>query len=154
MLMLTEDAVRRFPRYHKYTLGSDLRRQALWVCRLVNRAWRDQRRRERHLEHLVMAVDELKLLIQLGKELKAFASFGQFEEVSRVAVALGKQSGGWRRQFSGRPESGPLEGRACADITVRRRPLAEAGESDAERPTRRRLGARWAARGRRQARRR
>ncbi len=28
-LLEIEDAVRRFPRYHKYTLGSDLRRQAM-----------------------------------------------------------------------------------------------------------------------------
>ena len=32
---LLEQAVRRFPRYHKYTLGSDLRRQAYAVCRGV-----------------------------------------------------------------------------------------------------------------------
>ncbi|MCG5499157.1 hypothetical protein [Ectothiorhodospira variabilis] len=42
LLVLTEEAVRRFPRYHKYTLGTELRRQAMQVCRLVNRAWRDQ----------------------------------------------------------------------------------------------------------------
>jgi hypothetical protein len=29
---LLEEAVRRFPRYHKYALGTDLRRQAYAVC--------------------------------------------------------------------------------------------------------------------------
>ncbi|MCG5548798.1 hypothetical protein [Halorhodospira halochloris] len=29
LLVLTEEAVRRFPRYHKYTLGSGLRRQGV-----------------------------------------------------------------------------------------------------------------------------
>lgn len=65
LLVLTEEAVRRFPRYHKYTLGSDLRHQAMEVCRLVNRAWRDPRGRSRHVAQLVMAVDEFKLLLQL-----------------------------------------------------------------------------------------
>ncbi|MDX8392454.1 MAG: hypothetical protein R8K53_07805 [Mariprofundaceae bacterium] len=32
LLVLIEDAVRHFPRYHKYTLGSDLRRQAMNIC--------------------------------------------------------------------------------------------------------------------------
>jgi hypothetical protein len=32
---LLEEVVRRFPRYHKYTLGADLRRQAYAVCRGV-----------------------------------------------------------------------------------------------------------------------
>ena len=30
---LLEEAVRRFPRYHKYALCTDLRRQAYAVCR-------------------------------------------------------------------------------------------------------------------------
>jgi hypothetical protein len=30
---LLEEAVRRFPRYHKYALGTDLRRRAYAVCR-------------------------------------------------------------------------------------------------------------------------
>ena len=37
-LVEVETAVRAFPRYHKYTLGSDLRCQAMNVCRLVARA--------------------------------------------------------------------------------------------------------------------
>ena len=37
-LLEVELAVRAFPRYHKYTLGSDLRRQAMDVNRLVARA--------------------------------------------------------------------------------------------------------------------
>jgi hypothetical protein len=41
LLVIVEEAIRRFPRYHKYTLGSDLRRQVMLLCRLVNRAWRD-----------------------------------------------------------------------------------------------------------------
>lgn len=33
-----EQAVRRFPRYHKYTLGTELRQAAQRLCRLVGRA--------------------------------------------------------------------------------------------------------------------
>lgn len=33
-----EKAVRRFPRYHKYTLGTELRQTAQRLCRLVARA--------------------------------------------------------------------------------------------------------------------
>ena len=105
LLVLTEEAVRRFPRYHKYTLGGDLRRQAMQVCRLVNRAWRDPQGRSRHVAHLVMAVDEFKLLLQLGKEVRAFAGFGQFQQLTELAVGLGKQSGGWRRRLAARPEA-------------------------------------------------
>lgn len=63
LLRLIEDAVRRFPRYHKYTLGSDLRHQAMGVCRLILRAWHAREDRARQIERLVLAVDDLKLIL-------------------------------------------------------------------------------------------
>ena len=107
LLLITEEAVRRFPRYHKYTLGSELRAQAMHLCRLINRAWRDPRGRSRHVDELVMAIDEYKLQLQLGKELRAFAGFGQVQQLAELSVSLGKQSGGWRRRRSARPETRP-----------------------------------------------
>jgi hypothetical protein len=44
LLLLVEEAVRHFPRYHKDALGADLRRQAMLVCRLIVRGGR-------HLRH-------------------------------------------------------------------------------------------------------
>ena len=113
LLKLIEEAVRRFPRYHKYTLGSDLRRQAMTVCRLILRAWHARDDRARQLDRLVLAVDDLKLLIQLGKELGAFASFAEFQGIAEAAVTLGRQSGGWQRR-AGQPPSPPHEATARA----------------------------------------
>jgi hypothetical protein len=82
LAVVIEEAVRGFPRYHKYALGTDLRRQAVGVCRLIVRA-NDANRgdRVRQVEHLVHAVEDLKTLIQLAKEVKAFKSFGEFQGV-------------------------------------------------------------------------
>ena len=55
-----EQAVRGFSRYHKYTLGVDLRRQAALICQLVGQAARFAHQRPRTLERLVMAVEALK----------------------------------------------------------------------------------------------
>ncbi len=38
LLLEIEQAVRQFPRYHKYAVGADMRRQALYICRLLVRA--------------------------------------------------------------------------------------------------------------------
>jgi len=38
LLFDVEEAVRSFSRYHKYTLDTDLRRQAMDLCRLLARA--------------------------------------------------------------------------------------------------------------------
>lgn len=113
LAVLLEEVVRRFPRYHKYALGTDLRRQAYAVCRAVVVANGERERRLAAVERLVLAVEELKLLIQMGKEVRAFASFQEFERAAERVVALSKQSGGWRRalaegaQAPTRPEGAP-----------------------------------------------
>jgi hypothetical protein len=98
LLVQIEQAVRRFPRYHKYAHGARLREQAMNVTQLAHRAWRDQAQRPMWTTKLVWAVDDLKLSLQLGKEIRAFVSFAQFEMLARLASDLGKQCGGWRKQ--------------------------------------------------------
>jgi len=104
LLLLIEDAVRGFPRYHKYTLGSDLRKQAMNIVRLIARAVHDREGRAQHIKRLVFSIDDMKVLIQLGKEVKAFQNFKVFQVAAEIAVALGRQSGGWLRRM--RPEAG------------------------------------------------
>ncbi|MDX8389072.1 MAG: four helix bundle protein [Mariprofundaceae bacterium] len=120
LLLLIEQEVRRFPRYHKYTLGSDLRRQAMNIyprvlslpraaftlCRLIARAVHDKEARVQHLKRLIFMIDDMKVLIQLGKELKAFQNFTVFQSAAEIAVNLGRQSGGWMRRL--RPEAGSV----------------------------------------------
>ena len=98
LMLEIEQAVRRFPRYHKYTHGTRLREQAMAIARLAHRAWRDQAQRPIWTSKLIWAVDDLKLSLQLGKQIEAFASFAQFEMLARLASELGKQCGGWRKQ--------------------------------------------------------
>ena len=98
LLLEIEQAVRSFPRYHKYALGTDLRAQAMEVARLCHRAWRDRARQRHWTDQLVWAIDELKLSLQLGQTLRAFTSFRRFEQLIRLAEDLGRQAGGWKRQ--------------------------------------------------------
>jgi len=104
-----EHSVRRFPRYHKYTLGTELRQTAQRLCRWVaraNNAGADARYAA--LDQLVLAVDEMKTLLTLAQELQVFANFNEFAQATELVVALGKQSGGWRRQV--RPAVHPVSG--------------------------------------------
>ncbi len=104
-----EQAVRRFSRYHKYTLGQDLRQSAQRMCVLVSRA-NDASGAARAvaLDALVLAVEEIKTQIALTQEIGGFASFNDFAQATELAVALGKQSGGWRRRV--RSEASPMTG--------------------------------------------
>jgi len=98
LLVDVEQAVRRFARFHKYTFGTDLRTSAMEVATLAHRAWREPARRRKWLDRLVHAVDDLKLRLQLGSRIHAFASFRQFEQFARLASDLGRQVGGWYRE--------------------------------------------------------
>lgn len=99
LLIDIEQAVRSFVRYHKYTIGSELRTQAMAVVRLCHRAWRDRSRQAYWVSELIWAIDELKLSLQLGSQLRAFKSFSQFELLIRTAEEVGRCAGGWKRQL-------------------------------------------------------
>ncbi|MEA3642942.1 MAG: hypothetical protein VBE63_23810 [Lamprobacter sp.] len=64
LLLAVEQAVRRFLRYHKYSLGSDLRRQAMQLCRLIHRAASAPNDLAERVAERVLAVDDFKLSLQ------------------------------------------------------------------------------------------
>jgi hypothetical protein len=97
MLVAVEQAASAFPRRHRYGLGEDLRRNARDLMRGCNRAWRDSAQRLRWTIELQWTIDELKTSLQIGQELKAFRSFGEFDSLIRKAEDIGKQAGAWRR---------------------------------------------------------
>jgi len=98
ILVEVEKAVRAFPRYHKYAHGARLRDQAMAVAQAAHRAWRDRAHQVVAIERLSDAIDDMKISLQLGKQIEAFASFAQFEMLARLVSELGRQCGGWRRQ--------------------------------------------------------
>ncbi len=125
LLVHTEGAVRRFARYHKYTVGTDLRQCAMGLMRCVHRAVHDRARVAEHVGALVWLVDDYKLNLQLAMEVGAFSpaaqggaglgSFNAFEQAATLAATIGKQCGGWRQSLlrsqrapSGAPAPGPV----------------------------------------------
>jgi hypothetical protein len=127
ILLDIEVAVRRWPRVHRYAVGAELRKQALALAVGANLAWREQSRRGEHVRAMVQGVEALKVLLQLGSQLKAFNSFGQFEQIARQAHDLGRQVGGWSKseqhpktQNCGRQDGAP---RARSGTEYPRRPI-------------------------------
>ncbi len=82
----------------------------MYVSRILVRALNAEgEKRLQQVGTLRIAVDDLKVMIQLAKEIKAFKNFRQFQVISELAVAIGKQGGAWSRQLTrrtARPESG------------------------------------------------
>ncbi len=106
LLLETEQIVRHFPRYHKYTLGSELRTQVFKINQLLARAWQYKEQTQYYLQRVIRAIDDLKIQLQLAKELQVFRNFAEFQRLAELTISLGKQSGGWLRRLAKRqPEA-------------------------------------------------
>lgn len=132
LLVHTEEAVRRFARYHKYTVGADLRRQAMAVMRAVHHAVFDKPRQLEHIEALIWRVDDYKFTLQLAMEVGAFThgakgtpSFAAFETAVNLAAGIGVGAAS-RPRCAGRRKGGPL---AQAEHASRSRATVEPGEA-------------------------
>lgn len=85
-----------FSRYHKYTLGAELRDKSRDIVRLIVRA-NSARDKTPHLLELREELEALMLLLRLCKESKAFRNFKSFEFAARETAAVGSQNEGWLR---------------------------------------------------------
>ena len=95
-----ENIVRGFSRYHKYTLGTDLRNLSREVVRLIIRA---NSEREKYLTLCTLrdTIEELKVTVRICKEVKAFKSFNSFKYAVEEVINLSKQSEGWIKSMRG-----------------------------------------------------
>ena len=78
-----EQIVRNFSRYHKYTLGTELRNRSRQVVRLIVRANNTQKgeveQKRAALQELREELEQMKLTVRLCKEVKAFHNFTSYQ---------------------------------------------------------------------------
>ncbi|ENM5742681.1 hypothetical protein V9N60_001974 [Vibrio metoecus] len=73
-----EQAVRGFSRYHKYTIGKHLREIAMRIGQALHRDFSRRNSQTKMVQQMAELIDDIKMQIQLAKELNAFHSFAQF----------------------------------------------------------------------------
>ncbi len=89
-----ENIVRNFSRYHKYTLGTELREQARGIVALIVRA-NNTRDKLPVLYQLRDALEQVKLTLRLCKEVKAFHNFNSFQVALNLVIDISRQTEGW-----------------------------------------------------------
>jgi hypothetical protein len=99
-----EDVVRGFSRYRKYAIGAEMRAGALSVPRLIVRANNRRAGRAATLEDLRLTIEELKTVVHVAKEIKAFPGFNSFAHASELVVDLARQNGGRLKQQQQNPK--------------------------------------------------
>jgi hypothetical protein len=107
-----EKIVHNFSRYHKYSVGSELRQLSRELVRLIRRA-NSAVDKEPVLLEVREVIEDLKFTIRLCKDIKAFNNFNSFQYSINEVVGLSRQNEGWLKASSksGRPESSFYSGR-------------------------------------------
>ena len=99
LLVYFERIVKNFSRYHKYTHGSALRNIAQEVVMLIIRANNSQEKGP-VLQEVRIKLEELKVVIRICKEIKAFSNFNSFETSINLVIDIARQNEGWMRSLS------------------------------------------------------
>jgi hypothetical protein len=101
-----EKVVAGFSRYHKYTLGTELRNRSREIVLTIIRA-NSSRDKTTHLVKLRNNLEELLLLVRICKETKAFKSFKSFQHIAGEVTSVSRQNEGWLKACvkQRRPES-------------------------------------------------
>jgi hypothetical protein len=109
-----EKVVAGFSRYHKYTLGTELRNKSREIVAQIIRANAERDKAPKLIE-LRGQLDELFILIRLAKEVQAFKSFSAYQFTVEQVASVCRQNEGWLRSMAGEQgedgQSGPEAGR-------------------------------------------
>ena len=98
-----EKIVRNFSRYHKYSLGTELRDQSRRVLTTIIDANNAREKRYEILQGLRLQLEQLQVLIRLCHESGGFASTRAYIFVSEQVQAIAKQNEGWLRSSKKSP---------------------------------------------------
>ncbi len=97
-----EKIVRNFSRYHKYTLGTDLRNKSRQILDRVVVANNAREDRVAHLLELRQELESFKVLTRLCQDSGAFASTRSYLHVAERITNLAKQNEGWLKKTQGK----------------------------------------------------
>ena len=92
-----EKIVTNFSRYHKYTLGTELRDGSRRILQGIIAA-NEAKDRGPALESLRREIETLKVTARLAQESGAFASTRAYLHVAEQVVGIARQNEGWLRK--------------------------------------------------------
>ncbi|HBG07861.1 MAG: hypothetical protein A2075_16105 [Geobacteraceae bacterium GWC2_58_44] len=99
--MHLENTVRGFARYHKYTLGSELRNGSRRIVELIIKA-NSSAGREPVLMELRDVIEQVKVTARICQEVKGFKTFNGFTTTVEGLVLIARQNEGWLKNTRGR----------------------------------------------------
>ena len=102
LIQILFDVTQTFPRDYKYSLGQDMKHDALRLVRSIYRANRSESKKE-WLEDFLDDFEILKLEVRLCVDLKLLTLRKQ-SEISPLMESIGKQVTAWKNAGTRRPK--------------------------------------------------
>lgn len=96
-----EKIVKKFDRYHKYAIGTDLKNMSRKITLQVIKTSLS-RYKYNPINELVLLIEELKLLTRICQEIKAFPNKNSYGYISKQIVILSNQSMDWLKTYGTR----------------------------------------------------
>ena len=97
-----EKIVRNFSRYHKYTLGTDLRNKSRGILEKIMAANNARNDRLAHLLELRNELESFKILARLCHESGGFASTRSYLHLAERITDIARQNEGWIKKTKGK----------------------------------------------------
>ena len=101
-----EQVVMGFSRYHKYTLGTELRNASRKTVSLIIQT-NNHSDKQPGLLALRDHLEELLLLIRIAKEARAFKSFNAYSHIIELTAKVCRQNEGWLKSQSPQTQAKP-----------------------------------------------
>lgn len=111
-----EKVVAGFSRYHKYTIGTELRNKSREILGLIVRANSSPEKLSLLLEFR-QRLENLMILVRLSKEVQAFKSFKSFQFAIEEVVSISRQNEGWIKSVGSERRGGQNHLRAGVSRT-------------------------------------
>ena len=92
------ELTQHFSKEYKYSLGQDIKRDAICLVRSIYRANRNLQKRE-YIEEFLDNFEILKLELRICADLKLF-SVKQQAEITVLLESIGKQATAWKNKYS------------------------------------------------------
>ena len=89
-----EKIVKNFDRYHKYTIGTDLKNKSRQIALQIIRT-NISKIRTNNIHEIIIQIEELKLLVRLCKKINGFSNKNSYSYSSKLITQLEQQANNW-----------------------------------------------------------
>ncbi len=98
LVIAIEECVKKFPRYHKYTVGSEMRKNTYDVLTAITYSINNTQTRIQSIKKAHDFSEVLKIKIHLAKSITNL-SFKIFEHLATLVISISKQCKAWHKQL-------------------------------------------------------